>query len=177
VKILEFSREGLSGVRGRGTFRWWRRELGRPSPAEACCGKARTASPYNRCGTGKWAAAGRESEAAVVPFGPAGQHNPQGGKGRCFVRARAGRPGSVSAGNTARSTLAAVGGDRVRALQHVLYRAARADPERRFHVLFDKVHRRDVLDRAWQEVRRNGGASRPGQPGGCRGVRGVPAAR
>ena len=65
----------------------------------------------------------------------------------------------MSAGNTARSTLAAVGGDRVRALQHVLYRAAKADPERRFHVLFDKVHRRDVLDRAWQEVRRNGGAS------------------
>ncbi len=65
----------------------------------------------------------------------------------------------MSAGNTARSTLAAVGGDRVRALQHVLYRAAKADPERRFHALFDKVHRRDVLDRAWQEVRRNGGAS------------------
>ena len=65
----------------------------------------------------------------------------------------------MSAGNTARSTLAAVGGNRVRALQHVLYRAAKADPERRFHVLFDKVHRRDVLDRAWQEVRRNGGAS------------------
>ena len=34
-------REGLSGVRGRGTFRWWRRELERPSPAEACCGLAR----------------------------------------------------------------------------------------------------------------------------------------
>ena len=44
-------------------------------------------------------------------------------------------------------------------MQHVLYRAAKADPERRFHVLFDKVHRRDVLDRAWQEVRRNGGGS------------------
>ncbi len=65
----------------------------------------------------------------------------------------------MSAGNTARSTLAAVGGDRVRALQHVLYRAAKADPKRRFHVLFDKVHRMDVLDRAWREVRRNGGAS------------------
>ena len=62
-------------------------------------------------------------------------------------------------GQRTRSTLAAVGGDRVRALQHVLYRAAKADPERRFHVLFDKVHRRDVLDRAWQAVRRNGGAS------------------
>jgi group II intron reverse transcriptase/maturase len=64
----------------------------------------------------------------------------------------------VSAENTARSTLAAVGGDRVRALQHALYRAAKADPSRRFHALFDKVHRRDVLDRAWQEVRRNCGA-------------------
>jgi hypothetical protein len=41
VKILECSREGLSGVRGRGTFRWWRRELERPSPAGACCGLAR----------------------------------------------------------------------------------------------------------------------------------------
>jgi RNA-directed DNA polymerase len=39
------------------------------------------------------------------------------------------------------------------------YRAAKADPSRRFHALFDKVHRRDVLDRAWQAVRRNGGAS------------------
>ena len=45
----------------------------------------------------------------------AGQHNLRGGKGRCFVHAQAGRPGSVSA-DTARSTLAAVGGDRVRAL-------------------------------------------------------------
>jgi hypothetical protein len=70
VKILECSREGLLGVRGCGTFRGWRRELGRPSPAEACCGKAWTASSYNRCGAGKWAAAGRESEAVVVPVEP-----------------------------------------------------------------------------------------------------------
>jgi hypothetical protein len=70
VKILDGSREGLSGVRGRGTFRRWRRELERPSPAEACCGLARRAPSYNRCGAGKWAAAGRESEAAVVLIEP-----------------------------------------------------------------------------------------------------------
>jgi len=64
----------------------------------------------------------------------------------------------VSAVNTARSTLAAVGGDRVRALQHVLYRAARAGPSRRFHSLRDKVYREDVLWRAWIAVRRNNGA-------------------
>jgi group II intron reverse transcriptase/maturase len=44
-------------------------------------------------------------------------------------------------------------------LQHALYRAAKADPIRRFHALFDKVCRSDVLDRAWQDVRRNRGAA------------------
>ena len=48
--------------------------------------------------------------------------------------------------------------DPVRALQHALYRAAKADPGRRFHALYDKVHRRDVLARAWWLVRRNSGA-------------------
>lgn len=48
--------------------------------------------------------------------------------------------------------------DTVRALQHALYRAAKADPGRRFHALYDKVHRRDVLQRAWEQVRRNRGA-------------------
>jgi RNA-directed DNA polymerase len=46
----------------------------------------------------------------------------------------------------------------VRALQHALYRAAKADPGRRFHALYDKVHRRDVMWRAWGQVRRNNGA-------------------
>ena len=64
----------------------------------------------------------------------------------------------MSAGNTARSTLAAVCGDGVRALQHVLYRAAKADPKRRFHALRDKVYCEDVLWRAWIAVRRNNGA-------------------
>jgi len=57
----------------------------------------------------------------------------------------------------------AVGGrsplSKVRALQHALYRTAKADPGRRFHALWDKILRRDVLARAWFEVRRNDGAS------------------
>jgi group II intron reverse transcriptase/maturase len=49
--------------------------------------------------------------------------------------------------------------DRVQALQRTLYRAAKADPGRRFHALYDKVYRRDVLERAWVQVRRNRGAA------------------
>jgi group II intron reverse transcriptase/maturase len=48
--------------------------------------------------------------------------------------------------------------DKVRALQHTLYRTAKADPGRRFHALWDKILRRDVLWRAWVAVRANNGA-------------------
>ena len=63
----------------------------------------------------------------------------------------------MSAGS-ASSTASGSVSDPVRALQHALYRAAKADPGRGFHALMDKVFRRDVLARAWFEVRRNNGA-------------------
>src|SRR6266567_3454043 len=49
--------------------------------------------------------------------------------------------------------------DKVRELQRTLYRAAKADPKRRFHALHDKVYRSDVLERAWELVRANKGAA------------------
>ena len=49
--------------------------------------------------------------------------------------------------------------DRVRELQVKLYLAAKRSPKRRFHALWDRIHRRDVLERAWQQVRENRGAA------------------
>jgi RNA-directed DNA polymerase len=53
--------------------------------------------------------------------------------------------------------------DKARELQRKLYLAAKRSPARRFHALYDKVYRADVLGRAWSEVAANGGA--PGVDG------------
>ena len=49
--------------------------------------------------------------------------------------------------------------DSVGSLQRVLYRTAKAQPSRKFHALADKVHRPDVLRRAWVDVATNMGAA------------------
>jgi RNA-directed DNA polymerase len=49
--------------------------------------------------------------------------------------------------------------DKTRQLQRALYRAAKASAARRFHALFDKVYREDILWRAWREVKANAGAA------------------
>ena len=48
--------------------------------------------------------------------------------------------------------------EKVRVLQRSLYLSAKADPKRKFGILYDKVCREDVLYRAYRQVRANGGA-------------------
>jgi RNA-directed DNA polymerase len=48
---------------------------------------------------------------------------------------------------------------KVRKLQRRLWAAAKQSPERRFHALYDRVHRGDVLWEAWERVRANRGAA------------------
>lgn len=69
----------------------------------------------------------------------------------------------MSAEQSARSVSHAEGVDKVRALQRVLYRSAKHDRQRRFHALYDKVARGDILWRAWVDVASNRGA--PGVDG------------
>lgn len=65
----------------------------------------------------------------------------------------------MNAGHTANAT-----NENARRLQNTLYLAAKANPKRKFHALYDKVFRKDVLWEAWNRVKNNrGGAGIDGQ--------------
>jgi len=49
--------------------------------------------------------------------------------------------------------------DKVRALQRALYVAAKRNGRRKFHALYDRIARPDVLLRAWEQVNSNKGAA------------------
>jgi group II intron reverse transcriptase/maturase len=49
--------------------------------------------------------------------------------------------------------------EKVRQLQRQLYVCAKRSKTRRFHALYDRIHRSDVLWEAWRRVRSNGGAA------------------
>ena len=101
----------------------------------------------------------RESEGAVVPS-MAVQKNAAGGKGPCSGHAGGGGKGEGmvrTAGPNHPGGLPPI--DKVRRLQRKLYVAAKRHEGRRFHALYDRVHRSDVLWEAWSRVRRNKGAA------------------
>jgi len=49
--------------------------------------------------------------------------------------------------------------EKSRQLQRKLYLAAKKDKQRRFHALYDRIFRSDILWRAWKEVRANKGST------------------
>ena len=49
--------------------------------------------------------------------------------------------------------------DKVRELQRKLWVCAKQSKTRRFHALYDRIYRSDVLREAWRRVRSNGGAA------------------
>jgi RNA-directed DNA polymerase len=100
----------------------------------------------------------RESDGVVVPV--IGVMNAPGGKGPDFGHASGGGKRKGMAG-TARSNypdrIPPV--DNVRRLQRKLWAAAKQSEDRRFHALFDRVCRGDVLQETWRRVLSNRGAA------------------
>ncbi len=72
--------------------------------------------------------------------------------------ARSNDLGGLSSVDPADARLEAGGGD-VRDLRRKLWVAAKRSPGRRFHALFDRICRSDVLREAWVRVQRNKGAA------------------
>jgi len=102
----------------------------------------------------------RESEGVVVPR-IAVEQNTEGGKGPCGGRAgRGGKREGVS-GRMTRSNHPRRRGpvDKVRQLRRRLWAAAKRSSGRRFHALYDRICRSDVLREAWRRVKRNRGAA------------------
>ncbi|MEV6319540.1 group II intron reverse transcriptase/maturase [Streptomyces sp. NPDC051776] len=109
----------------------------------------------------------RESEGAVVPLIGV-QHNAPGGKGPhfdhvCSEGKREGMAGSARSNYPDGQSSVVVDGHasvrKVRKLQRRLWTAAEQSPERRFHALYDRIHRGDVLWEAWERVRVNRGSA------------------
>jgi RNA-directed DNA polymerase len=107
----------------------------------------------------KSSAAQRESEGTVVVPSRAPQ-NARGAKGPCGgnvgrARTREGMTGRTGSNHPAGRESCA----KVRQLQRRLWSVAKRQPGRRFHALYDRLHRRDVLWEAWRRVKRNRGAA------------------
>jgi RNA-directed DNA polymerase len=100
----------------------------------------------------------RESDGVVVPR-IAGR-NPAGGKGPGFGHAEEAGTCKGMAGIARPNYPVRRQPDvNVRRLQNRLWAAAKQSSGRRFHALFDRIHRPDVLWEGWERVRANRGAA------------------
>ena len=131
--------------------------------AQPASGKDRWYKPMVKSGGGR-----RESEGVVVPVIGV-QQNAPGGEGPRFDHAggegkREGMAGVARSNSPGRPGPAvAVDGDpsaaKARQLQRRLWAAAKQSSGRRFHALYDRIHRGDVLWEAWYRVCKNRGAA------------------
>ena len=101
----------------------------------------------------------RESDGVVVPVITA-QHNAVGGKGPGFGHGgrggtREGMAGTARSNHLRGREVPA----KVRQLQNRLWAAAKQSEGRRFHALYDRIYRSDILWEAWERVRANRGAA------------------
>jgi retron-type reverse transcriptase len=143
--------EGLGGVEGAARVQGSSRNAREPS-----------AQPSSRQGgsykpKAKSSAAQRKSEGTNTPtmaVNPAGGRGPWGngrveraGTRKGMVAERPNFPDGRSPG------------ENVRRLQGRLRDVAKQQPGRKFHALYDRISRRDVLEEAWNLVRRNQGAA------------------
>ena len=126
----------------------------RDPSAQPSSGKDRSYKPMVKSSGGQ-----RESDGVVV-LEIAGM-NPAGGKGPDFGHAGRGGKREGMAG-TAPSNYPEgrhVAPAKVRRLQNRLWAAAKQSEGRRFHALYDRIYRSDVLWEAWERVRANRGAA------------------
>jgi RNA-directed DNA polymerase len=115
----------------------------------------------------KASAAQRKSEGVVVPTRPVAQNagggkGPWGGhdgEGRTHKGMAARRDTGVPVRARSNSPDRRTPVDHVQRLQRRLGEAAKRAPGRRFHALYDRIWRPDILREAWKRVRRNGGTA------------------
>ena len=114
--------------------------------------KDRSYKPVVKSSGGK-----RESDGVVVPL--AGR-NPAGGKDPDF--GHAGNRGTSEGMAGTAPSISPLGDPsqvKVRRLQNRLWAAAKQSKGRRFHALYDRIYRDDILWEAWERVRANRGAA------------------
>lgn len=149
--------EGLGGVRVAARVQGSARNTRDPSvqPSSRQGGSYKPKAKSNT--------AQRKSEGIVVPHASATkavQNNTAGGKGPWGdgrVDRRGTRKGmDARRPNTPRGRSPE---DNVRRLQGRLRDVAKQQPGRKFHALYDRIYRSDVLEEAWNQVRRNQGAA------------------
>lgn len=143
--------DDLGGVRGAARVQGSSRNTRDPS-----------APPLSRQGAinrpeAKGGIAQRKSDGAIVPTRAV---NAAGGKGH--ERERVGEEGKrkgMTGKTGSNSPVWRRPRDHVRELRRRLWAAAKRSPERRFHALYDRLWRSDVLREAWKRVKQNRGAA------------------